>query len=283
MRQNRRPLAFIAPWSPRPSTPPYLAPNRPPPPLAGGSHVIPPISSPWGSILGPTRQNRRPLAFIAPWAPRPSTPPYLAPNRPPPPLAGGSHVIPPISSPWGSILGPTRQNRRPLAFIAPWPPRPSTPPYLAPNRSPPPPAGDSHVIPPISSPWGSILGIARQTRPLLAFIAPWSPRPLTRPYLAPNRSPPPTAGGSHVIPPISSPWGSILGSARQTRPLLAFTAPWSPRPSIPPYLARNRSPPPLAGGCHVIPPISSPWGSILGPARQTRPLLIWKTGRRWYN
>jgi hypothetical protein len=38
-------------------------------------------------------------------------------------------------------------------------------------------------------------------------------------YLASNRSPPPPAGGSQSIPPISSPWGSILGIARQTAPL----------------------------------------------------------------
>src|SRR6266852_5831901 len=99
--------------------------------------------------------------------------------------------------------------------------------FPAPYRSTPPPAGGSPLVPPISSPAGSIFGCARQIAPSSRSLGSSSPSLANSRSLAPYRSTPPPAGVPHLVPPISSPWGSIPGIAHQTPP---HPPPFPPRP-----------------------------------------------------
>jgi hypothetical protein len=180
-------------------------------------------------------------------------------------IAGGFLQAPPISSPWGSIFGFAGQTAPLSRSLHLGPPGPSTPVYLAPNRSPPAPGGAFHPVPSISSPWGSIFGFAGQTAPLSRSLHPGPAGPSTPVYLAPYMPPPAPAGAFRPVP-------SIYGFAGQTAPLSRSLHPGPPGPSTPVYLAPHMSPPAPAGGFHPVPSISSPWGSIFDFAGQTAPL-----------
>jgi hypothetical protein len=71
------------------------------------------------------------------------------------------------------------------------------------------------LLPPISSPLGSIFGSARQIAPSSRSPGSSIPRPAISHSPAPYRSTLSSAGVSSLVPPISSPVGSIFGSARR--------------------------------------------------------------------
>src|SRR6266849_5019053 len=90
--------------------------------------------------------------------------------------------------------------------------------------------------------------------PPLVFITPWAPQALSLTLPRPNRSLPPLAGGSLLVPPILSLLGSIFGSECQTAPSSRSPGCSTPRLATSLFPAPYRFTPPPAGGSPLVPP-----------------------------
>jgi hypothetical protein len=131
-------------------------------------------------------------------------------------------------------------------------------------------SGDYEHLPPISGPWGSIFGYARQTDPSHASRVPGHPR------LQPAFLPQPTSPRHCSLAVTSTSHRCRALRARisvtcQTGPSRAFSGSRPPTPSTRFSPTAYKPPPSLSSGYEHLPPISSLTGSNFGYA-PNRPL-----------
>jgi hypothetical protein len=167
------------------------------------------------------------------------------------PSPGGIRPVPPMSSPAGSNFGFVCQTGPPSRSLHPGPPRASTSGSLASNNPPLPPTGGITEVPPISSPGGSILGLARQTGPPSRSLHPGPPGP------KPRRTSYPIGLHHH--------WLVVPSPSHQYRACGVQYSLLRAKPALP-HVHRTLAPPALQTSCgHSLPtPTTGSWWFYVG-------------------
>jgi len=265
---NPTPLCvYSAPAPPAPQS--ASLPNPEGPTTSCGGNLQSPILSPRARYLDSCGKPA-PLVHSGPQPPSPSTNHAPAAYSSSPSDSGRIPQVPPISSLAGAQIRSCAPIRLPVHFEFEATPR------LQPGLSLHPKAPNIAFYmlfthPSTSNPWGSILGYARQTAPLVTSCSrPPQPQPAFSPaaYKLLSR----LSSGYDTSHRYQVRGARFSATRAQTGPSRASRVP-GPHGFKPASLSQYTNPPPrLSSGYEHLPPIWSPWSTIFGYVRQTGPL-----------